>query len=102
MCPLTLNLVHTNVDAMLANYLKIILRSFKKNQSYNLLNLTGLAIGFAAFLLIALYITYETSFENFHSRARRIYRLTVHYTSGTGYDTHFARVDADWTRTIPG
>jgi putative ABC transport system permease protein len=86
---------------MISNYLKIILRSFTKNQSYNLLNLTGLAIGFSAFLLIGLYLVYETSFERFHTKADRIYRLTVHYTSNTGYDTHFARVDADWTKTIP-
>lgn len=68
---------------------------------YNVLNLMGLALGFAAFLLVIFYIVYETSFEKFHSKAERIYRLTVHYTSNSGYDTHFARVDSDWTKTIP-
>jgi putative ABC transport system permease protein len=86
---------------MLKNYLKIIVRNFFKNRGYNFLNLSGLAFGFAAFFLIALYIVYETNFDSFHTRADKLYRLTVHYTSTTGYDTHFARVNADWTKTIP-
>lgn len=86
---------------MLKNYFKIIARSFSKNRGFNFLNLSGLAIGFAACMLIVIYVVYETSFDNFHTQADRIYRLTVHYTSDTGYDTHFARVDADWTKSIP-
>ena len=86
---------------MLKNYFKIIVRSFSKNRGFNFLNLSGLAIGFTACMLIVIYVVYETSFDNFHTQADRIYRLTVHYTSDTGYDTHFARVDADWTKSIP-
>jgi putative ABC transport system permease protein len=86
---------------MLKNYFKIIARSFSKNRGFNFLNLSGLAIGFTACMLIVIYVVYETSFDNFHTQADRIYRLTVHYTSDTGYDTHFARVDADWTKSIP-
>ena len=86
---------------MLQNYIKIAARGFNKNRIYNLLNLAGLITGFVAFLFIALYLVHETSFDRFHTRADSIYRLTVHFTSGTGYDTHFARVNADWTKTIP-
>lgn len=86
---------------MIYTYLKIIFRGFRKNLTYNMLNLAGLAIGFAVFLLILFYIVYEKSFDDFHVKANRIYRITVHYTSSTGYDTHFARVDSDWTKTIP-
>ncbi len=86
---------------MLANYFKVIVRNFNRQWTYSLLNISGLAIGFAAFLLISIYVHFETSFENFHSKAEDIYRLTVHYTSSNGYDTHFARIDKDWTKDIP-
>lgn len=91
----------SNPIPMLHNYFKVITRSFKKNQSHNLLNLTGLAVGFAAFILVMIYVNYERSFENFHSKAEHINRLTVHYFSENGYDTHFARVNDDWVNTIP-
>jgi putative ABC transport system permease protein len=91
----------TNTYAMLTNYLKVIQRNFSRQRAYALLNITGLAIGFAAFVLIAIYLHFETSFENFHTKSDQIYRLTVHYTSPSGYDTHFARVDTDWINGIP-
>jgi putative ABC transport system permease protein len=90
-----------NTYAMLTNYLKVIRRNFSKQRAYSLLNITGLAIGFAAVILIAIYLHFETSFENFHTKSDQIYRLTVHYTSPSGYDTHFARVDTDWINGIP-
>jgi|GEM_PF-357738 len=83
------------------NSLKVIRRNFEHQRMFSLLNISGLAIGFAAVLLIVIYLHFETSFENFHSKSERIYRLTVHYTSPNGYDTHFARVDADWINNIP-
>ncbi|WP_416868079.1 MAG: FtsX-like permease family protein [Imperialibacter sp.] len=91
----------TNTYSMLTNYLKVIRRNFSKQRAYALLNITGLAIGLAAFILITIYLHFETSFENFHTKSDQIYRLTVHYTSPSGYDTHFARVDADWINGIP-
>ena len=86
---------------MLTNYLKVIARNLKKQWTYSLLNISGLAVGFAAFLLISIYVHFETSFDRFHSKADNIHRLTVHYTSTSGYDTHFARIDQDWTKDIP-
>lgn len=86
---------------MLTNYLKVIVRNFRKQWFYSVLNISGLAIGVAAFLLIAIYVHFETSFDQFHPRSEDIYRLTVHYSSPSGYNTHFARVDQDWTKDIP-
>jgi len=86
---------------MLTNYFKVIRRNFSRQRAYALLNIAGLAIGFAAVILIGIYVHYETNFEDFHAKSDRIYRLTVHYTSPSGYDTHFARVDTDWINGIP-
>lgn len=57
---------------MLRNYLKIIARRLWRERSYAVLNLTGLAVGFACCLLIALYVYDELSVDNFHEGAERI------------------------------
>ena len=86
---------------MLINYLKITLRSFQKNYLYATLNVIGLAVGFAAFILITVYVHYETSFENFHSKAERIYRATYRYQSAGAYGVHWARVPVDYINQLP-
>ena len=60
---------------MLKNYLIIALRNIKKNKIYSLLNIFGLAIGMAVFILIFLYVRYELSFDRWHQNAGRIYRV---------------------------
>ena len=61
--------------AMLKNYLFIALRNLKKNRIYSSLNIIGLAVGLAAFILIALYVQYELSFDKYHENSDRIYRV---------------------------
>jgi putative ABC transport system permease protein len=46
-----------------------------RNKLYSLINLTGLAIGLAACLMIWLWVQDELSFDRFHSNAERIYRV---------------------------
>jgi putative ABC transport system permease protein len=60
---------------MLKNYLKITFRSLWRNKSYSLINILGLAVGIAACLLIFLVVSYESSFDRFHSQYERIYRI---------------------------
>lgn len=60
---------------MLKNYLIVALRNIKKNKVYSLLNISGLAIGMAAFILIFLYVRYELSFDQWNQNADRIYRV---------------------------
>ena len=60
---------------MLKNYLLITLRNLKKNRIYSSLNIIGLAVGLAAFILIALYVQYELSFDKYHENYDRIYRV---------------------------
>lgn len=60
---------------MLKNYLLIALRNLKKNGAYSVLNILGLAVGMAAFILIALYVQFELSFDKYHENAHRIYRV---------------------------
>jgi len=60
---------------MLRNYLLIALRNFSRNKVYSILNVIGLAVGITAFILIALYVQYELSFDKYHENADRIYRI---------------------------
>jgi len=50
---------------MIKNLLLTALRSLKKNKFFSLLNISGLAIGMAVFLLIAQYVHFEKSYEKF-------------------------------------
>lgn len=60
---------------MLKNYLKIAWRNLLKNKTFSLINITGLASGLACFILIALYVADELSYDRFHEKANRIYRI---------------------------
>ncbi|GAB3956014.1 ABC transporter permease [Spirosoma harenae] len=61
--------------AMLQNYLKIAIRTLQKHQLYSLLNISGLAVGMACCLLIALYVHDELSYDRFNPNYSSIYRV---------------------------
>ncbi|HYG02859.1 MAG TPA: ABC transporter permease [Chryseosolibacter sp.] len=61
---------------MFITYLKIAFRNFTKDRFYTTLNIVGLSVGIAVALLIALFIRHELSYDSFHSRADRIFRIT--------------------------
>jgi putative ABC transport system permease protein len=60
---------------MFSNYLKIAWRALIKNRFFSILNIVGLAIGLASFLLITLYVKEELSYDRFNEKANRIYRI---------------------------
>ncbi len=62
-------------EYMLKNYLLVAFRNLKKNKIYSVINLSGLAIGITACLVIYLFISDELSFDQFHSKKSQIYRL---------------------------
>ena len=63
---------------MLRNYLKTAWRNLKRNKVYAAINIAGIAIGLAAFWLIALYVGDELSYDRFFTNASRIYRIAEH------------------------
>ncbi|GAB3175616.1 ABC transporter permease [Telluribacter humicola] len=62
---------------MLKNYLKIAWRNLLKNKVYSFINIMGLTVGMSACFLIFMYVNFELSYDAFHSRADRIYRLVT-------------------------
>ena len=60
---------------MIKNYLTTALRNLWKRRAFSLINILGLSVGMTACFLIFLYVRNELSYDSFHSKADRIYRL---------------------------
>lgn len=60
---------------MLRNFLTIAVRSLRRNVSTTTIHILGLALGIATFLLIALYVQHEVSYDRFNKKADRIVRV---------------------------
>ncbi len=60
---------------MWKNFLRVTIRSINKNKAFNVINISGLAIGMASAIFIILYIISETNYDRFHERSADIYRL---------------------------
>ena len=94
---------------MLKNYFKIVLRTLTKNKRFTAIHITGLTLGLTACLLISFFILHEISFDRFHEKADRTYRLStietskngVRYSGGTPYPFAEAlRIDDPGFETI--
>lgn len=73
---------------MLKNYFNIAVRSLLKHKFYSLLNILGLSIGLACFMLISLFIKHELTYDTFHKDADRIQR--VHFRATLNGEDHIA------------
>ncbi|MCB0489632.1 MAG: ABC transporter permease [Cyclobacteriaceae bacterium] len=62
---------------MIKNLILTSFRSLGKNKFFSTLNILGLAIGMSVFLLIAQYVKFETSYEDFITNADNIYRVRL-------------------------
>jgi putative ABC transport system permease protein len=73
---------------MLKNDLIFAIRNIFRLNTYSLINIFGLAIGLASFILIALYVYDEYSYDKYHTKWERIYRITsVLDFNGTGEES---------------
>ena len=62
---------------MFRNYLAAALRNLTRNKLVSVINIGGLSLGFAAAILIALYLRYQLSYESFLPGHDQIYRLSL-------------------------
>ena len=60
---------------MWKNFIRVTIRSIKKNKAFNAINIAGLAIGLASSIFIILYIISETGYDRFNERSANIYRV---------------------------
>ena len=94
---------------MLRNYLLIAWRNLRRHKGFSAINIFGLAIGIAACLLILQYVRFELSYDNFHAKADRVYRVRQDrynegklstqwaagaYAAGNSFKDAFAEIEA--------
>ncbi|MDH5597477.1 MAG: ABC transporter permease [Cyclobacteriaceae bacterium] len=84
---------------MLINYFKIALRNILKQKVYSFINITGLAIGLAACLLIFFHVEYEYSYDQFHAKKDKIYKMFLERTY-PDHVTHYAVVPHSFSSVI--
>jgi putative ABC transport system permease protein len=60
---------------MLKNYFKIALRNIFRHKAYSAINIIGLSIGMAASIFILLWVSNEKSYDRFHEKSSKIYRI---------------------------
>jgi len=78
---------------MIKNYFKIAWRNLSRHRIFAIINIAGLGIGLACTMLIMLYVKDEVSYDNFHEKGYKIYRIVTqtkydgveHKDSNTGF-----------------
>ena len=78
---------------MFRNYIKLILRNFRQRSLFTFINVAGLAVGLASVLVIVSYVHDELSYDKFHTKHDRLYRITLDWLDN-GKRTHMAAAEA--------
>ena len=66
---------------MIRNFFLTAWRNFSRNKVFTLLNVSGLAIGITVCLIIGVWLQRELSYDNFHSDADKIFRVSNTFKS---------------------
>lgn len=75
---------------MLKMYLLVALRKLAKEKVYVLVNILSLALGIASFLILALYLRSELTYDQHFTNYKNIYRVSSHFGQSTGETANFA------------
>lgn len=76
---------------MLKNYIKIAIRNIRRNKIYSTISVIGLAIGITGATLLFLYVNDELSYDSFHEKSDRIYRIVEISESGDQGTRYFGQ-----------
>jgi len=82
---------------MLRNYFTIAIRNLVSHKLYSAINILGLAIGLACVILIAIFVRYETSYDQHWSKADQIYRVVRTFKAGNGSPALYLGTNAPQT-----
>jgi putative ABC transport system permease protein len=72
------------VEGLLRNYVNVIFQNTIRNKTYSLINIVGLSVGLAAFIVILKFIRFEQSYDRFHTKADQLYRVILEFSTSTG------------------
>ena len=81
---------------MIKNYLKIAFRQLYKKKIYSIINIGGLALGLAAFLLILEFVSLERSVNQFHANLPNMYRVMCQNVQGENWP----QVEPGWAEKV--
>ena len=59
---------------MIGNYIKLALRHMVRQKSYVFINVTGLTVGLACSILIALFVIHEVSYDGFNEKKNHLFK----------------------------
>lgn len=79
-----------NHFTMFQSYYKIAWRNLLQHKAYSLINVFGLTVGIAVFIITSLYIYNEFTFDTFHKDADRIYRIVNNRSNSQGDEQRIA------------
>jgi putative ABC transport system permease protein len=77
---------------MTKNYFKIAWRNLSKNKVFSVINISGFAIGLTCFVLIAVFVINELSYDRYPADAENIYRVNLS-VAGNGDVAVYPNVD---------
>lgn len=70
---------------MWKNYFKLSIRNLIRNKTFSVIHIAGLSIGLVSTLMILFYVNFERSYEDIHSQADRIFRITLDIYNGNEF-----------------
>lgn len=85
---------------MYRHYFKIAWRNLKKNRSFSIINLGGLAISLSCCLLLLLYIVSETSFDQHHIDADRLFLVNSKTITNNGKSEPYPKLSAPYRQAL--
>ncbi|MFQ5631169.1 MAG: ABC transporter permease, partial [bacterium] len=86
---------------MYKNFIRVAARNLRKQPGYSFINISGLAIGMTCCLLILLYVRDEFSYDLFHEKSGRIYRLVLEgKASGAANTINTVRTPPPWAPVL--
>jgi putative ABC transport system permease protein len=85
---------------MLKNYLTIAIRNLSRFKVYAIINIAGLAIGMACCALILLYVQHELSYDTFHTKGDRVYRVLRETRNDNGSTTFSPSISGPFAPAI--
>ena len=85
---------------MVKNYFKIAIRNIKRNSTYSILNISGMAVGMASAILILLWVQDEWSYDRHFDNADSLYRVISDMSTTEGESSLNATTPAPLAKAL--
>ena len=64
-------------SGLFGSYIKFAIRKLRSQKVYSLMNIVGLAVGMACFIILSLWVQEELSYDQFHEKKDQIFRVAT-------------------------